>query len=144
MAENFEGKVAFVTGTASGLGFATAKAFAEAGAAVALVDLDEDETGRAAGRIDGTTLAIACDISDEEAIRSAVERTVSELGRLDFAFNNAGVMVDRAETAEAATDEFDKTIAVNLRGVWLCMKFQLQHMEERGEGAIVNCSQHGR
>jgi len=143
MAENFEGRVAFVTGAASGLGFATAKAFAEAGAAVALIDLDEDAVERAAAGLPGRTLAIACDVSDEAAVKRAVDRTMDKLGQLDFAFNNAGVMVDRADTANASTDEFDKTIAVNLRGVWLCMKYQLQYMAERGEGAIVNCSSMG-
>lgn len=143
MTEDFQGKVAFVTGAASGLGFATAGAFAEAGANVALIDLDKDDVEDAAGRIGGATLAIACDVSDEASVEKAVARTISEFGRLDFAFNNAGVMVDRAETANASTDDFDRTIAVNLRGVWLCMKYQLQEMTRQGAGAIVNCSSMG-
>ncbi len=140
---DFSGKTAFVTGGASGLGFATAKAFAEAGARVALIDLDADDTTEAARKIGGGALPIACDVSDEGSVKRAVARTVEEFGRLDLAFNNAGMMVDRAETAKASTDDFDRVVAVNLRGVWLCMKYQLQEMTRQGEGAIVNCSSMG-
>ncbi|MAQ16203.1 MAG: oxidoreductase [Sandaracinus sp.] len=146
MTENFAGKVALVTGAASGLGLATAKAFAEAGAAVAMLDLDEESIARAASVAQSSgprCLPIACDVSDESAVRDAIARTVHELGRLDMAFNNAGIMVDRADTAEASGEDFDRVVAVNLRGVWSCMKYELQQMVRQGSGAIVNCSSIG-
>ena len=143
MIESFEKKVAFVTGAGRGIGFATAKAFAEAGAAVALTDVDEaaaisaaEELTRAGHRAVG----IGCDVSIEASVAAAVQRTVVALGGLDAAYNNAGLHVPSVETADALAEDFDRAIAVNLRGVWLCMKYQLRHMREQGSGAIVNCS----
>jgi len=146
MNEDFKGKVAFVTGAAAGIGLATSRAFGEAGASVVLVDLDADDTQAAAAEVAKTgarTLAIACDVADEAAVKAAVAQAVAEFGRLDVAFNNAGIMVDRAETAEASGEEFDRVIAINLRGMWSCMKYELQQMLAQGEGAIVNCSSMG-
>jgi NAD(P)-dependent dehydrogenase (short-subunit alcohol dehydrogenase family) len=143
---NFEGQVALVTGGASGMGLATAKAFAESGAAVALVDIDsgalrtETEGLTASGH---AAIGIPCDVSDEAQVASTVARVLEEFGRLDFAFNNAGIQIPPADAAEEEGDAFDRVIRVNLRGVWACMKHELRHMRTRGSGAIVNNSSLG-
>lgn len=143
MIQSFEGKVALVTGAAAGIGFETAKAFAEAGAAVALLDMDEAAIDNAVGSLTGKghkALAIQCDVADEEQVKAGIERTIATLGRLDFACNNAGIHVPSAETAEAKGEDFDRAIAVNLRGVWNCMKYELIQMRQQNEGSIVNIS----
>jgi NAD(P)-dependent dehydrogenase (short-subunit alcohol dehydrogenase family) len=138
---DFTGKVALVTGAAAGMGLATARAFAEAGAAVVLADFKEDalkseaEKLRAAGR---SALAVRCDVSDDAQVAAMVERTVSEFGRLDAAFNNAGVMAKVVPTADSTREEWERVIGINLRGVWSCMKHELRQMERQGSGAIVN------
>jgi NAD(P)-dependent dehydrogenase (short-subunit alcohol dehydrogenase family) len=142
----FENKVALITGAASGLGLATAKAFAEAGAAVVLADWDEKEVKAAAqGLADQghETLAVRCDVSDDEQVEAMVNVAVATFGRLDAAYNNAGVQGVLAETADSPRDDYDRVMGVNLRGVWSCMKFELQQMREQGSGAIVNCSSLG-
>jgi NAD(P)-dependent dehydrogenase (short-subunit alcohol dehydrogenase family) len=143
---SFEGKVALVTGAASGLGLATAKAFAEAGAAVALADRNEKDVEAAAKRLSDQgfkTLAITCDVSDDAQVEAMVKKTVATFGRLDAAYNNAGIQNVLAETADSPRDDYDRVMGVNLRGVWSCMKFELQVMREQGSGAIVNCSSLG-
>ena len=118
---DFTGKVALVTGAAAGMGLATARAFAEAGAAVVLADFKEDtlkaeaEKLRAAGH---KAVAVRCDVSDDAQVAPMVERTVSEFGRLDAAFNNAGVMAKVVPTADSTREEWDRVIGINLRGVW--------------------------
>jgi NAD(P)-dependent dehydrogenase (short-subunit alcohol dehydrogenase family) len=143
---SFENKVALVTGAGSGIGLATAKAFAEAGAAVVLAD-NQDESVRAAAEdlvaAGHKALAIRCDVADEGQVAAMVEQTVSAFGRLDAAFNNAGVQSPVAETADAGGEDFDRVNAVNLRGVWSCMKYELLQMREQGSGAIVNTSSIG-
>jgi NAD(P)-dependent dehydrogenase (short-subunit alcohol dehydrogenase family) len=142
----FENKAAFVTGAASGLGLAAARAFAEAGAAVALVDFDGDAVRTAADVLTAEghrVIAIRCDVADEAQVAAAVEQTVTTFGRLDAAFNNAGIQAPVSELADAEGDDFDRVIAVNLRGVWNSMKHQLRHMRVQGSGAIVNCSSTG-
>jgi NAD(P)-dependent dehydrogenase (short-subunit alcohol dehydrogenase family) len=146
MSTFYKGKVALVTGGGSGIGLATAKAFAEAGASVALADNREEPLRAAAEDIaaaGGKSLGISCDVSDEAQVEAMVERIVSTFGRLDAAFNNAGVQSPIAETADAGGEEFDRVIAVNLRGVWNCMKYELLQMRKQGDGAIVNCSSLG-
>ena len=146
MNESFNGKVALVTGAGSGMGLATAKAFAEAGASVVLADSQEEAVRAAAEQLiaDGRkALAIRCDVTDDVQVSSMIERTVSTFGRLDAAFNNAGVMQRRVETADISGDEWDRVMAINLRGVWSCMKYELRQMLRQGGGAIVNCSSIG-
>lgn len=143
---SFEGKVALVTGAASGLGLATAKAFAEAGASVVLADNNQKQVEAAAKELADKgykTLAVTCDVSDDVQVEAMVKKTVTEFGRLDAAYNNAGIQNVLAETADSPRDDYDRVMAVNLRGVWSCMKFELQVMREQGSGAIVNCSSLG-
>jgi NAD(P)-dependent dehydrogenase (short-subunit alcohol dehydrogenase family) len=135
-----------VTGAASGLGLATAKAFAESGASVALADWKESEVCGAAEKL--TTqghkaIAIRCDVADDAQVEAMVARTVAAFGRLDVAYNNAGVQNVLAETADSTREDYDRVMGVNLRGVWSSMKFELQQMRKQGNGAIVNCSSLG-
>ena len=141
-----EGKVALVTGAASGLGYATAKAFAQAGAAVALADWNEKQVQAAADKLASEgykTLAIQCDVSDDEQVEEMVHKTVKTFGRLDYAYNNAGVQNELAEAADQTRDDFDRVTSINYQGVWSCMKYELQYMRKQGSGAIVNCSSIG-
>jgi NAD(P)-dependent dehydrogenase (short-subunit alcohol dehydrogenase family) len=143
---SFDNKVALVTGAGSGLGLATAKAFAEAGASVVLADSDESSIRSAAGALRASNynaLAIHCDVTDDAQIEAMVEQTVATFGRLDAAYNNAGIQNVLADTADATREDFDRVTAVNLRGVWSCMKYELQQMQKQGSGAIVNCSSIG-
>jgi NAD(P)-dependent dehydrogenase (short-subunit alcohol dehydrogenase family) len=143
---SFENKVALVTGAGSGIGLATAKAFAEAGASVVLADHHEDSVRAAAEELAAAghkALAIRCDVADERQVAAMIEQTVSKFGRLDAAFNNAGVQSPIAETADASVEEFDRVNAINLRGVFSCMKYELLQMRGQGSGAIVNCSSIG-
>src|SRR5437016_14557031 len=146
MNESFNGKVALVTGAGAGMGLATAKAFAEAGASVVLADIQEEAVRAEASQLEASgrkALALRCDVSDDGQVASMIERTVSSFGRLDAAFNNAGVMQHRADTADISGDEWDRVMAINLRGVFLCMKYELRQMLRQGSGAIVNCSSIG-
>lgn len=139
-------KVALVTGAASGLGFATAKAFAEAGASVVLADWDEKTVDSVAEELAAKghkTLAVLCDVSDDNQVEAMVKKTVSTFGRLDAAYNNAGVQNILAEAADQTREDFDRVMAINLRGVWSCMKYELQQMRKQRSGAIVNCSSIG-
>ncbi len=143
---SFEAKVALVTGAASGLGLATARAFAESGASVALADWNEKAVRSAAEELERQgykTLAIRCDVADDSQVQAMVEQTVAAFGRLDAAYNNAGVQNELAETAETTPEDYDRVMGINLRGVWSSMKFELQHMRKQGSGAIVNCSSLG-
>jgi NAD(P)-dependent dehydrogenase (short-subunit alcohol dehydrogenase family) len=142
----FEGKVALVTGGAAGIGLATARAFAAAGAAVVVADINEEAARDAADQlvISGRrAIAVGCDVAEEAQVRHLVEVAVKTYGRLDAAFNNAGAQGPATDTADLESAEFDRTIAVNLRGVWACMKYELQQMRRQGHGTIVNCSSIG-
>jgi NAD(P)-dependent dehydrogenase (short-subunit alcohol dehydrogenase family) len=143
---DFSGRVALVTGAASGLGLATAKAFAKAGASVALADWNGDAAVAAAEALAAgghKTLAIRCDVSDDEEVQAMVQKTVAAFGRLDMAYNNAGVQNILADTADTTREDFDRVTGVNLRGIWSSMKYELQQMRQQGSGAIVNCSSIG-
>jgi NAD(P)-dependent dehydrogenase (short-subunit alcohol dehydrogenase family) len=138
---DFSGKVALITGAAAGMGLATAQAFAEAGAAVVLADFKEEAVKVAAQKLVATghkALPVRCDVSDDAQVAAMVDRTVAEFGRLDAAFNNAGVMARIAPTADSSREDWDRVIGINLRGVWSCMKHELRQMERQGTGAIVN------
>jgi NAD(P)-dependent dehydrogenase (short-subunit alcohol dehydrogenase family) len=143
---DFRGLVAFVTGASAGMGAATARAFAENGAAVAVVDLDGEAAERFAAELNAEerrALAIRCDVSDEAQVENAVARTVDAFGSLDMAFNNAGIMLPPVDSADEEAEAFDKIVAVNLRGVWASLKHELVQMRKQGSGAIVNCSSLG-
>jgi NAD(P)-dependent dehydrogenase (short-subunit alcohol dehydrogenase family) len=143
---SFENKVALVTGAGSGLGFATAKAFAESGASVALADWNAKAVRSAAEELTAQghkALAIVCDVSEDAQVEAMVHQTVTTFGRLDAAYNNAGVQNLLAETADSTREDYDRVMAINLRGVWSCMKFELQQMRKQGSGTIVNCSSLG-
>ena len=138
---SFGNKVALVTGAAAGMGLATARAFAEAGAAVVLADFKGDAVKAQAQKLTAAghrAIAVRCDVSDDAQVAAMVDRTVAEFGRLDAAFNNAGVMARIAPTADSTREEWDRVIGINLRGVWSCMKYELRQMERQGSGAIVN------
>src|SRR5467141_80604 len=143
---SFKNQVALVTGAASGLGLATARAFAESGASVVLADWNEEAAQSAAKELANKgyqTLAIRCDVSDDAQVEAMVKQTVTTFGRLDAAYNNAGVQNVLAETADTTGEDYDRVMAINLRGVWSCMKFELQQMRKQGSGTIVNCSSLG-
>src|SRR3954451_16606405 len=123
------------------MGLATARAFAESNASVVLADYNEDAVERAAAAIVSAghkAIAVRCDVSDDVQVAAMVDRAVAEFGRLDAAFNNAGVMAKIAPTADSTRQDWDRVIGVNLRGVWSCMKHELRQMERQGGGAIVN------
>ena len=143
---DFKGQVALVTGASSGMGLATAQAFAAAGAAVVMSDINTKALLRAHDALVSAghqALAVACDVADEVQVASMVERAVATFGRLDMAFNNAGIQVPPSDAADETAENFDRVNAVNLRGVWTCMKHELKQMRAQGSGAIVNCSSIG-
>ena len=145
-AYNFENKVALVTGAASGMGLATARAFARAGAAVVLADAGKDAVETAAGELTSAgrqAVGVTCDVTDESQTAAMVDRAVATFGRLDMAFNNAGVQAPPSDAADETAEDFDRVNAVNLRGVWASMKHELRQMRQQGSGAIVNCSSLG-
>ncbi len=143
---SFQGQVALVTGAASGLGLATANAFAESHASVVLADVNEKQVQEAAKKLADKgckAVAVRCDVSSDADVEAMVKKTVATFGRLDAAYNNAGIQNVLADTADSPRDDYDRVMSVNLRGVWSCMKFELQVMRKQGSGAIVNCSSLG-
>jgi len=143
---SFANQVALVTGAASGMGLATARAFAQAGAAVTLADVEENAVRAAAEELISAghnAIAVRCNVADEADVAAMLQQTISRFGQLDAAFNNAGVQSPAVETAESSSEEFERVNAINLRGVWSCMKYELRQMRHQGSGAIVNCSSIG-
>jgi NAD(P)-dependent dehydrogenase (short-subunit alcohol dehydrogenase family) len=137
------GKVAFVTGAGTGIGRATALAFAREGASVVVSDISEQNIRDTARRIEdlgGRALAVACDVTRTEDVKAALDETIETFGRLDAAFNNAGVENEVKAMADVTEDEWDRIVAINLRGVFLCMKYEVPLMLRQGGGAIVNTS----
>jgi NAD(P)-dependent dehydrogenase (short-subunit alcohol dehydrogenase family) len=142
---DFGGKVAFVTGAASGIGRAAALAFARAGASVVAADVSEqgnEETARLIEQQGGRALAVRCDVTKAADVKAALDKAIAIVGRLDFAFNNAGIETKKpAPTADYDEQEWNRIIDINLRGVFLCMKHELPLILKHGEGgAIVNTS----
>ncbi len=141
--DRFTGKVAFVTGAASGIGRAAAIAFASEGARVAILDRTADalrETETAVKDVGGEVLSIACDVASSEQVEAAVAQVVERFGRLDIAFNNAGVENKAAPLHEIKLEEWDRILDINLRGTFLCMKHEIAQMVRQGGGAVVNTS----
>ena len=138
---DFKAKVAFVTGAGSGIGKATALAFARAGASVTAADISQkglQDTVTQAEAFGGMILPVICDVTKSTDIRAALNQTITKFGRLDAAFNNAGIEQPSLSIAELTEEIWDRTIAVNLKSVFLCMKFQIEIMLKQGNGAIVN------
>jgi len=143
---DFTGQVALVTGASSGMGLATAQAFAQAGAAVVLADINQDTLRAATDDLTAAghqAVGVTCDVSSEDDVAAMVDTTVATFGRLDMAFNNAGIQAPPTDAADEPAETFDRVNAINLRGVWACMKHELRHMRDQGSGAIVNCSSLG-
>ncbi len=135
------GQVALVTGASSGIGRATAIAFACQGAKVMVADVDfrhGEETVASIRSQGGKAVFQKCDVSSEDDIKAALHRLNNEFGGLDFAFNNAGIEGEQSMIEDCSTANFDRIMSTNLRGVWLCMKYEIPLM--RRGGAIVNCS----
>jgi len=137
-----KGKVAIVTGAGSGLGEATARRFAAEGVSVCVADITDGADLVASSIVDdgGDAVAVHCNVADEADVQAMVDTTVERWGRLDFAYNNAGINQERRPTAEIPVDEWRRLLDVNLTGVWLCMRSELPAMVANGGGVIVNCS----
>lgn len=140
MKDCFKDKVVLITGAAQGIGLAAAQEFAK----VILSDvLDGTEQAKELTDAGYNACAYVCDVSDEKQVQKMIEHIVKTFGRLDCAFNNAGVQTPQKPMAEITYEEFDKTVGVDLKGVWNCMKFEIGQMLKQGEGAIVNTSSQG-
>lgn len=143
MSGGFVGKVAFVTGAANGIGRAAALAFAHEGASVVVADVSKngnEETVRMIKDRGGHALAVTCDVRRNEDIQRALNAAIETFGRLDFAFNNAGIEYAIKPAADVTEEEWDRIIEIDLRGVFLCMKHEIPLMLKQGGGAIVNTS----
>ncbi|MFJ2456022.1 SDR family oxidoreductase [Pseudomonas protegens] len=141
MSMMFSGQVALVTGAANGIGRATAQAFAAQGLKVVVADLDTaggEGTVALIREAGGEALFVSCNVTLEADVQSLMARTIEAYGRLDYAFNNAGIEIEKGRLAEGSMDEFDAIMGVNVKGVWLCMKYQLPLLLAQGGGAIVN------
>jgi NAD(P)-dependent dehydrogenase (short-subunit alcohol dehydrogenase family) len=139
----YTGKAAFVTGAGSGIGRAAALGFAREGADLVVADVAEpgnQETARMVEELGVRALAVRCDVTRAEDVKAALDKAMQAFGRLDFAFNNAGVEQPITATADLTEEEWDRIVNINLRGVFLCMKYEIQLMLKQGGGAIVNTS----
>ncbi|MFB6202751.1 MAG: glucose 1-dehydrogenase [Halorhabdus sp.] len=139
---DFDGEVAFVSGAASGIGRATALAFAQEGADVVVADIDKagnEETAEHIEALGSDVLAVTSDLREADDVQAAIDATIAEFGRLDYACNNAGVEQESVKTADLSIEAFDRVVDTDLRGVFLSMKYEIPHVREVG-GAIVNVS----
>jgi NAD(P)-dependent dehydrogenase (short-subunit alcohol dehydrogenase family) len=142
--KSMSNKVVFLTGGSSGIGRATALAFAREGASVAVADVSVEGGRETVYRVEaagGRAMFVQCDVSNDRDVRVALNRTLETYGRIDCAFNNAGIEGEQGTTAECTEANWDRVLSIDLKGVWLCMKYEIPVMllEQRG-GAIVNCS----
>lgn len=138
---NWSGRVALITGAGSGIGRSTAQEFAALGAKVAILDRDEgagSETLEAIVRAGGEAIFLPTDVTSEDSVAASVAETVGRFGRLDAAYNNAGISPDTGATADCSRELWDQIFAVNVTGVWLCMKHEIEAMLKSGGGAIMN------
>jgi NAD(P)-dependent dehydrogenase (short-subunit alcohol dehydrogenase family) len=143
MKHSLHGRTALVTGGGSGIGRATALAFARAGANVVVADVDRFggmETADLVTAAGGRCLFVAGDVSRSDEVVHIVDMAVGSYGHLDCAFNNAGIQGELSATVDCSEENWDRITGINLKGVWLCMKYELAHMLRRGRGAIVNCA----
>jgi len=143
MVEPLKGKSVLITGGAAGIGRATAMAFARREARLVIADVDEERGRATAEEINGTggeAAFLRVDVSNQADVKRMVEHCVSLYGRLDCAFNNAGIEGDQASTADCSQENWHRVLAVNLTGLWLCMKHEIPQMLKQGGGAIVNMS----
>jgi len=141
MAGQFSDKVVLVTGAGSGIGRASAQAFAREGASVVVADVVADgaeETVRLIKSADGDATFVQADVSQARSVEVLVQRTIEIYGRLDYAHNNAGIEGEGAGAVSHSEEIWDRVIAINLKGVWLCMKYEIPEMLKQGGGAIVN------
>lgn len=137
--KTFENKVALITGGSFGIGKATAVAFAQRGAKVVIADVLENPDALKEVKGAGSEgIFVKCDVSQEKEVSEMINKALLHFGRLDFAFNNAGIEGQMANTQECTETNWDKTLAVNLKGVWLCMRHEIPHMLHKGGGVIVN------
>jgi NAD(P)-dependent dehydrogenase (short-subunit alcohol dehydrogenase family) len=141
MEKPFKNKVALVTGGSFGIGRATAIAYAKKGASVVIADWVEDnETLNEIKALGGEAIFVKCDVSQSDDVKAMVDKTISTFGRLDYAFNNAGIEGISASTQDCTEENWDKTIGINLKGVWLCMKYEIPEILKQGKGVIINCA----
>lgn len=143
MEKIFSSKVALVTGGSSGIGRAACIAFAQRGATVVVADVVEDKeavTMNAVKAAGSNALFVQCDVSKADQVKRLIDTIVQQFGRLDFAFNNAGIEGHMANVQDCEEENWDKTIDINLKGAWLCLKYEIPQMLKQGGGAIVNCS----
>ena len=141
MSIDFKGKVALVTGAGSGIGLATAKAFADAGAKVVIAEISAkngEEAAKAINGAGGEAIFVQTDVSKADSVAALVDHAVSAFGRLDFAVNNAGIDPELVPEAEWNEATFDRIIAINLKGIFLCMKYEIAQMLKQGGGVVVN------
>jgi NAD(P)-dependent dehydrogenase (short-subunit alcohol dehydrogenase family) len=141
MAAGMKGKVALVTGGGDGIGRGTALAFAREGAAVAVADIDAalgEATVHMIKEAGGEAVYVPCDVTQSAEVQAMVENTVKSLGRLDYAFNNAGIQTNPLPITDYPEEWWHRVINTDLTGVWLCMKYEIPQMLKQGKGAIVN------
>ena len=143
MTSSIQGKVALVTGGSTGIGFATARKFASEGAKVAIANVNVERGKVAVEKIreaGGEAIFIQTDVSDAEQVKAMVDKVVDTYGHIDYAFNNAGTPGELGPIHASTVDNFDHVIAVNLKGVWVSMKYEIEHMMQNGGGVIINTS----